>query len=105
MLATRLRSLREREGFSRLELAKKTKLSLSYVSKLEQGTKQPTVDTLDDIAKALGVSLKEVFQEDSIEPASRYDGLARFFQGLELTLDEIDTIKRMAVALKGKRHG
>mgnify|MGYP000294427872 FL=1 len=46
-----LRLLRIFNGYKSAELAKKLKLSQSYVSELENGKKQPTMEVLDKYAK------------------------------------------------------
>lgn len=46
-----LRLLRIFNGYKSTELAKKLELSQSYVSELENGKKQPTMEVLDKYAK------------------------------------------------------
>ena len=46
-----LRLLRIFNGYKSAELAKKLELSQSYVSELENGKKQPTLEVLDKYAK------------------------------------------------------
>ena len=46
-----LRLLRIFNGYKSAELAKKLELSQSYVSDLENGKKQPTIEVLDKYAK------------------------------------------------------
>lgn len=46
-----LRLLRIFNGYKSAELAKKLELSQSYVSELENGKKQPTIEVLDKYAK------------------------------------------------------
>ena len=46
-----LRLLRIFNGYKSAELAKKLELSQSYVSELENGKKQPTMEVLDKYAK------------------------------------------------------
>ena len=46
---------RKAKNLSQTALAKKSKISVSYVSMLERGARVPPLDTLEVIAKALGV--------------------------------------------------
>jgi len=46
---------RKAKKLSQTALAKKSKISVSYVSMLERGARVPPLDTLEVIAKALGV--------------------------------------------------
>ncbi|QNP75556.1 helix-turn-helix transcriptional regulator [Streptomyces roseirectus] len=55
MVAHNIRLLRERRGLSLAELARQAGLAKQTLSRLEQGTGNPTVDTLFAIAAALGV--------------------------------------------------
>jgi transcriptional regulator with XRE-family HTH domain len=43
------------------ELAEKTKLSMRFVSKMESDPQNLSLDTLELLANALGVSQKEIF--------------------------------------------
>ncbi len=52
-------------------LAKKARLSVSYVSMLERGVRVPPLDTLEVIAKSLGVAPLYLCQELSAPRAGR----------------------------------
>lgn len=43
------------------ELAYQAELDYSYVNQIENGKKNPTVQTLDQIAKVLRVNIKDLF--------------------------------------------
>lgn len=53
----RLKSARQKAGITQLQLAKATGSAQTTVSKYEHGEQVPTVDTLEKLASALGVSL------------------------------------------------
>jgi transcriptional regulator with XRE-family HTH domain len=56
-----LKKLRERKGISQLELARRAKVGQGYISELEAGQKKnPGLETLRKIAKALGVPVTEL---------------------------------------------
>jgi transcriptional regulator with XRE-family HTH domain len=56
-----LKRLREAKGLSQLELAKRAGVAQGYVSELEAGQKKnPGIETLRKIAKALGVPVTEL---------------------------------------------
>jgi len=61
-MGRRLKALRRKRDLSRQELAKKAGVSREYVRKLEAGLYDPTVGTLEKLAKALGVSVTELLQ-------------------------------------------
>ncbi len=63
VVAENLRALRLKVGVSQEALAKKSGLSVSYVSMLERGLRVPPLDTLEALSKALGVSPVRLLQE------------------------------------------
>ena len=56
---------RKAKKLSQSALAKKSKVSVSYVSMLERGARVPPLDTLEVIAKALGVPPLDLLQRPS----------------------------------------
>ena len=72
----RLRAARTAKGISQMALARQTGLSLSLIAQLEQGlTSDPKLSTLRALARALGVTLDELGQED--EPPAPPKGRGR----------------------------
>jgi len=58
-----IRKLRQKKGISQDRLSKEADIALNTVVKIETGkSPNPTVDTLEKIAKALGVSTVELFK-------------------------------------------
>ncbi|KCZ53628.1 hypothetical protein HY29_16615 [Hyphomonas beringensis] len=58
----KLRALREEQGWSQEEFADRAGLHRTYVSAVERGVRNPTLSVLERLAKALGVSIEEVFK-------------------------------------------
>ncbi len=63
--------VRRQQKLSQDALAKKARISVSYVSMLERGTRVPPLDTLEAIAKALGVAPTYLCQELSMPRSAR----------------------------------
>ena len=63
IVARNIRLVRRQENLSQEALAKKARISVSYVSMLERGARVPPLDTLEVIAKALGVAPLYLCQE------------------------------------------
>ncbi|MFI9624188.1 helix-turn-helix domain-containing protein [Streptomyces sp. NPDC052042] len=63
VVARNLRVLREQRGLSLAELARQAGLSKQNLSKVEQGTGNPTVETLFAVAVALGVPVTRLVAE------------------------------------------
>jgi transcriptional regulator with XRE-family HTH domain len=68
-VAQSLRTLRAERKFTQQVVAKKAHLSVAYVSMLERGERNPPLETLEALAKALGVSPLYLFEERSSERA------------------------------------
>lgn len=62
-ISSEITKLRESVGWSKNKLAKESGLSQAYISQLEAGQKQPTIDSLGRICSALGLTLSEFFSE------------------------------------------
>lgn len=60
-----IRALREERGYTLQELARRANLSLSYLSEIERGSKQPSLRTIDKIARALNVSKHRLLRGDT----------------------------------------
>jgi ribosome-binding protein aMBF1 (putative translation factor) len=56
-----IRKIRESKSISQQELAAKCNFEKSNMSRLEAGRVNPTLSTLEKVAKALDVSLAELF--------------------------------------------
>ncbi|HHW36775.1 MAG TPA: helix-turn-helix domain-containing protein [Bacillales bacterium] len=63
----RIKNLRESKGLSKNQLAKLAEISQSYISDLEAGKKNPTIDILDRIAKALETPLTSLISDPTSE--------------------------------------
>ena len=58
-----IRKLRQKKGISQDRLSKDADIALNTVVKIETGeSSNPTVETLEKIAKALGVATGELFK-------------------------------------------
>lgn len=61
-VGTRIRDLRKSKGLSQLELAARADLHRPYLTGVERGTRNPSLNTLIRIANALHVPLLELFR-------------------------------------------
>lgn len=62
LVARNLRKLRVERGLSQDALAVDAGLDRSFVGRIERGLENPTVDTLDRFARALGVPTAELLR-------------------------------------------
>ena len=71
-LPERLRQLREVKHLSQGDIEKRTGLLRCYVSRVENGHTVPSLETLEKMARALEVSLYQLFYEgDELLPAKQ----------------------------------
>lgn len=56
----RLMELRTERGLTQLQLAVASELDRSYISALENGKKSPTLDTLDQLAVVLSMTISDL---------------------------------------------
>ena len=61
-----LKKYRKTCGYNLRELAKKTNLSTSYLSQIENGKVSPSLSSLVKIADALGTTIQGLFEEVSL---------------------------------------
>ena len=69
IVAENLLAARKQGSISQRAVAKKARVSVSYISMLERGERTPPLETLEVLAKALGVRPLDLFQELSTERA------------------------------------
>jgi transcriptional regulator with XRE-family HTH domain len=60
-LGKRFRSIRQRKGWSLEILAERAGMHVTYLSSVERGYRNPTLNVIGALADALGISLSELF--------------------------------------------
>jgi len=83
----RIRQLRESRGMTQSQLQSKSKVSRSYLSRIESGQMTPSLGTLEKISEALNVGLNRFFIPESDGEALLEDP---FIQGLRPFLRQLD---------------
>jgi transcriptional regulator with XRE-family HTH domain len=61
-MAKRLRELRDKRGLSQRGLAERSGVSREYIARIELGQHDPTLSTLEKLAKALGVRIERLLR-------------------------------------------
>ena len=67
-IGNKIMELRKKNGMSQEELANKVGIDQSDLSKIEKGLANPSVKTINRIAKGLGIKTEISFQWFSINP-------------------------------------
>jgi transcriptional regulator with XRE-family HTH domain len=62
LMAAKLKALRERRGLTQEQLSEKSGVSRTYLARLETGRQDPTLSTLEKLAKALGVKVGRLLE-------------------------------------------
>ena len=62
-LGERIKELRENKGLTRYRLTQITGISGHHIKGIEEGTRQPTIDTLEKMIIPLGITLAELFND------------------------------------------
>jgi transcriptional regulator with XRE-family HTH domain len=63
-----VRKYRLEAGISQEELAARMKVEQGYISRLEGGIRNPTIDTIAQLAEALGVTPSLLFEPNGSKP-------------------------------------
>jgi transcriptional regulator with XRE-family HTH domain len=61
-MAKKLQALRNKRGLSQRELAERSGVSREYIARLETARQDPTLSTLEKLAKALGVKVARLLE-------------------------------------------
>lgn len=78
----RVRRLREARGWAQAELARRANLGQAHISLLESGARRnPTADTLQRLAKALGVPIETLLAPEPPQRKRRTATLRRTKEG------------------------
>jgi transcriptional regulator with XRE-family HTH domain len=70
-IAARVRELRLAKGWSQERLAEEAGLSTDAISRIERGDRGPRLETLDQIAQAVGLPLQKLVDFGEPPPRSR----------------------------------
>jgi transcriptional regulator with XRE-family HTH domain len=85
-----VRSLRQRVSMTLSELAKSSGISVSALSKIENGQMSPTYDTMTRLASGLKVDLTELFGVRRTEPVNGRRVVTRSGQGVRVGTPHYD---------------
>jgi len=61
LIGQRIKELRKSKGLSQEKFAELAETSPNYLSRMERGTENPTIDMLIKLSKALEVEMREMF--------------------------------------------
>ena len=98
-LGERIQKLREGKGLTRYRLTQITGISGHHIKGIEEGTRQPTIDTLEKMIVPLGVTLAELFNDgDATYLSDKERQLIENYR--TLSDDKLDALLLMSEVLK-----
>lgn len=68
IIGRRIRDYREGQKMSRETLAELADLHPTYIAQLERGEKNATINTLDRVCNALGITMEQLFEKINNQP-------------------------------------
>jgi len=106
-IGERIRLLRLQQGLSQEQLALSANMNTSYLGQLERGSKNPTLPTLDKIARGLNLTLQDLItgqsNQDTLTPkAQQYLTLLTRDEIKQLVVEAINESCPQAIKLKNK---
>lgn len=73
-IGKRIKSIREAKGMTAKEVISSVGMGAPMYSRIENGVNEPSLTTLEKIAKALGVKLSDIFDtDDKLADVNSYD--------------------------------
>lgn len=84
LLGMRIREVRKGRGLSQEQLAERVDVDPRFVSRIELGKAAPSLETMDAIANALGVEIRDLFE------FSHLTGQTAGIEQLETLLEGLD---------------
>lgn len=97
-----LKQWRLRQGLTQEGLAEKSTLSYKFIGEIERGSANPTIDTLNTLARALDVDIGELLTADDQAPAE-YQMSKKQLQRLRDAAEEIDGVLRQLTGSPARR--
>jgi transcriptional regulator with XRE-family HTH domain len=76
----RIKWFREKKGITVNKLANLAGISQSFLREIELGGKKPTVETLTLVCEALGITLKDFFDDETVSPLQNDELSAELFR-------------------------
>ena len=100
IVAKNLKFYRQQRGLTQEELASKAYTSASYISRIERMVANPSIESLDSIAMALGLSPAELFRMDEVDILPEQYDEFRHLRGISSTMEPWRVVSSTLNALR-----
>lgn len=99
LLGRRIKEVRQMRGFSQEELAERMDVNAKYLSSVERGRENPTLDLLARLARALEVDLVDLFNYSWLKL-----GEAELKKKLRILVEraELEQLREILAAVKAR---
>lgn len=105
MIGIAIKQLREEQGMSQNQLAKRSGISQSAISSIESTTKSPSIDTVFEIAAALNTTVPQLlgFTSEAKEKPTVMDDGQRVNILVDLSPEELQRVVDFVAGIKAAR--
>ena len=97
-IGQRIRKLRLKQGFKAKDFAREVNISRVYLNEIERGTKTPSLDTMQKICDALGITLAHLFSVEDKDRSMEYCQLLE--NAKELSPEQLTVLNDLIKLLK-----
>lgn len=75
MIGARIKEIRTKKGITQEQLSERMEINPKYLSSIERGKENPTLNTLINLAESLEVDIGEIFSLVQVEDPSKRKSL------------------------------
>ncbi len=102
-LGKRIRVLRKELNLTQAELSGKANISVYYVGEIERGEASPSLSTLNNIANALGVTIRDMFPSKQEIPAEIIKDITTMLTVKTPDVEDLVLIREMVKRMTANR--
>lgn len=82
VLGNNIRKIRKEFGWTQADLAEKSGISVPFMTQIELGRKSASLEVVQNIAAALNISYKQLFEENTVAPNQEKANLSLLEQNI-----------------------
>lgn len=107
IIGKRIRQYRDAKGISQEELAHRSNMHASHLGQVERGEKTATLDTIEKIVNALGITFEELFSFKHVPSNTEEPTIEKILSYLTIMTpaEQNDVLKVVKILAKWKHDG
>ena len=102
-LGQRIRALRKDAKLTQAQLSEKANISVYYMGEIERSEASPSLSTLNDIANALGVTIRDMFPSKPEIPAEIIKDIITMLTVKPPDVEDLILIRKMVKRMTANR--